>query len=452
MVRNTKGQFVKGKRSDRMWTDKVIYNEFKKAVQETVISLSEDLSSPIIPPVNYYRTHPDYGKICSAMGNHKINRTDLYKKILDELGYPYPEKKSGYYAYGTVFRGWYEFCGFCFMKSWGINLEPTVKPFKNENYINDGLLVDYDIHWEHWGDLNKRNPLKLSLYIENGLNLLSTYDVECRKNNIFWFYNDLKSKLINLGVTINFEESDNFNPLDLVKGKTLRLKDIYKNVKNFFGDKNPRFHHMNQSLRHQIIHYYNKFSDFIIFCNNNFGEGWDYEEKNDNLCDDPKHLVESMSDLIKSLGRFPTVNEMRNNGHQQSVDKIHLHGGTESFKRNLYEDGKYVNYVIEILGNENTPYDKVYDFSNKELFDWAVKYVTKLNSGEFPKDYRKLMKLWKHSEVAKFLSFSIRENGVSKYNSWSDFQERYFGNTHTKSKRFKDFFGGLPKLVKGSVC
>lgn len=438
MVRNTKGQFVKGERSDRKWTDEVIYTEFKKAVKETISKLSEDSNSPIVPPVIFYRSHPEYRKICGAMGNHKINRTNLYKKILDELGYLYPEKKSGYYAYGTVFRGWYEFCGFCFIKSWEINIEPTIKPFNGKNFINDGLLTDYQIHWEHWGDLNKKNPIKEGLYKKNNLKLLSTYDIEARKNNIFWFYNDLKSKLINLGVTINFEEPDNFNPLDLVKGKTLRLKDIYQNVKKFCGDKNPRLHHLSSSLFHQVTHYFGKFSDFVIFCNNNFAESWDYQEKNNNLCDDPKHLVESMSDLIKSLGRFPTVNEMRNEGHQQSVDKIHLHGGTESFKRNLFENGRYVNYVINILGEEKTPYDKMYDFSNETLFDWAVNHITKLNGGQFPKDNRKLRKLWNIDEVAKFLNLSINKSGSSKYNSWSEFQKDYFGNTHTESKRFKD--------------
>ena len=92
-MRDSKGQFVKGKRLDRKWTEQRIHDEFKVAVQQTIISLSDDIESPIIPPVQYFRTHPEYGKICSAMANHGINRTSLYKQILDELNFPYPEKK-----------------------------------------------------------------------------------------------------------------------------------------------------------------------------------------------------------------------------------------------------------------------------------------------------------------------------------------------------------------------
>lgn len=433
-MRDSKGQFVKGKRLDRKWTEQRIHDEFKVAVQQTIISLSDDIESPIIPPVQYFRTHPEYGKICSAMANHGINRTSLYKQILDELNFPYPEKKSGYYAYDTVFRGWYEFCGFCFIKAWGINIEPTVKPFNDENYINDGHLTDYDIHWEHWGELNKKNPQKVKLYNERNLKLLSTYNIEASKNNIFWFYNDLKSKLIDMGVVINFNENEGFNPLDLVKGKTLRLKDIYNNVKTFFGDENPRLNQMSSSLFYQVTRYFGKFSDFINFCNDNFKESWVYQEKNME-CGDPEYCVNLMSDFIKNIGRFPTAHEMRNNGFQCVVDALHKHGGTESFKRNLYEVGNNFNLVYNILGND-TPYDKTYDFRDENLFEWSIKYITN-KLGEFPKYDRELRR---HSEddVCKFFLMSFKQNSrMTKYKSWGEFQKKYFNNTSSIDKQFK---------------
>ena len=80
----------------------------------------------------------------------------------------------------------------------------------------------------------------------------------------------------------------------------------------------------------------------------------------------------------------------------------------------------------------------MYDFSNQNLFDWAIKYVTDLCGGEFPKDSRKLKKLGETDEVSKYLLFSIRKNGNSKYKTWSEFQEDYFANSHTKHKRFKE--------------
>ena len=41
--------------------------------------------------------------------------------------------------------------------------------------------------------------------------------------------------------------------------------------------------------------------------------------------------------------------------------------GTVSFKRNLYENGVFVNHVIDVLGEDKTPFDKMYDFSNQNL-------------------------------------------------------------------------------------
>ncbi len=436
-LRNTRGQFLKGKNPNRYWTESRIESEFKKAVKKTIESISEDLSSPVIPPVQYFRTHPDYKKILSAINNHKINRTSLYKKILDELGYPYPEKKSGYYAFGTVFRGWYEFCGFCFLKSWGLNVEPTIKPFETKNFINDGFLTDYQIHWEHWGELNNRNSEKLELYQSQGYKLVSTFDVEARQNNILWFYHDLKNKLLEMGVSITFIETENFNPLDLVKGKTIKLHDIYKNVKSFFGDENPKIHLMTSSLQHQVVNYFGKFSKFVEFCNKNYNESWIYQEKNYN-CSDPKYCVEIMSELIKSICRFPTANEMRQNGFQCVVQSLEKHNGTESFKRNLFEDGPFVKYVIDILGEENTPYDKMYDFSKDEIFDWAVEYVKKVNSGVFPKYGRELKKLSETDKVCEYLYYSIRKNGNSKYDTWTEFQKDYFGNYESEEKQFKE--------------
>jgi hypothetical protein len=433
-MRDVKGQFLKGKRLDRKWTEQRIHDEFKTVVQETITLLSEDIKSPVIPPVQYFRTHPEYGKICSAMGNHGINRTSLYKQILDELNFPYPEKKSGYYAYGTVFRGWYEFCGFCFIKAWGINIEPTVKPFNDENYINDGHLTDYDIHWEHWGELNKKNPKKVKLYNDRNLKLLSTYNTEVSKNNIFWFYNDLKSKLIDMGIEINFIENEGFNPLDLVKGKTLRLKDIYNNVKTFFGYENPRINQMNSSLFHQVTNYFGKFSDFINFCNNNFGESWVYQKKTFE-CNEVEYCVDIMGDLIKSLGKFPTAEEMRNNGFDFVVSSLHKHGGTETFKRNLYEVGNNFNLVYNVLG-DNAPYDKMYDFRDKKLFEWAINYITN-KLGEFPKYNRTLRKHW-DDDVCRYFLLSLNENSrMTKYKSWGDFQKSYFNNTSSINKQFK---------------
>jgi hypothetical protein len=423
-MRNDKGQFLSGVHHNEIWNIDSIYSELKDAVQITVDKFG------FAPPFVYFRNHPEYGKITSAIANRKLSRSEWYKKVLDELGYDYPEKKSGYYLDGNVFRGFYEFVAFCFMKAWGVNIDGNPKVF--ENYLADGYLVDYNIYWEHWGGLNKRNDYKKEQYLKLGYNLISTYDDDCSKKGVDWFYTHLKELLLTNGVDIKFNEGKDFSPLDLITGKVLKLEDIYNNVKSYFGSENPRYHTLSPTLRHQVTHYFSKFSTFVKYCNKHFNETWVYEEKTFE-CNDVNYCVRVMSDLIKTLNRFPTVDEMRKNGFQNVVNFLPKHGGTESFKRNLYEAGENYHLIHEILG-DSAPYDKLYDFSNEDVFKWAVSYITK-KLGKFPQ-YQRELKKHSHDDVCMFFYLSIRKNGNSKYKTWGEFQVDYFGDDSSSKKKF----------------
>lgn len=425
-MRNSKGQFEKGVPHNQIWDLDSIKFELKSAVKITVDKFG------FAPPFIYFRNHPEYRKITSAISNRKLSRSKFYKEVLDELGYDYPEKKSGYYLDGNVFKGFYEFVGFCFMKAWGLKIDGNPKVF--ENYLADGHLVEYNIYWEHWGGLNKRNEYKKEQYSKLGYNLISTYDDDCSKKGIDWFYTNLKELLLTNGVEIKFNEDENFSPLDLITGKVLKLEDIYINVKNYFGDQNPRYTTLNASLRHQVTHYFGKFSTFVKYCNKHFNETWVYEEKTFE-CNDVNYCVTVMSDLIRTLHRFPTADEMRKNGFQNVISSLPKHGGTESFKRNLYEVGENFHLIYKILG-DSAPYDKLYDFSNNDVFEWAVSYIIR-KLGKFPKYQGQLIK---HSDddVCKFFCFSIRENGNSKYKTWGEFQLDYFKDDSSSNNKFLD--------------
>ena len=110
-MKNEKGQFIKGFHYNEKWNLALIDFELKSAVKTTVEKFG------FAPPFTFFRTHPEYRKITCAIANRKLSRSKIYKKVLDELGYNYPEKKSGYYLDGNIFRGFYEFISFCFMKA-----------------------------------------------------------------------------------------------------------------------------------------------------------------------------------------------------------------------------------------------------------------------------------------------------------------------------------------------
>lgn len=434
-MRNSKGQFEKGFHHNLKWNEKTLIQDFEKEVLIQLQKLQGEKSKICVPPVNYFRNHPITRKHCSGFANRKLNRTKIYHEILIKNGYTLPEKTSGYWIDETVFRGFNEFIAYCFMKAWGLNIIGNPKVFGN--YIADGYLVDYDLYWEHWGELNKRNDLKKQKYSEFEYNLISTQDSDATKNGVIWFYYHLKNLLLNKGVEISFEEGKNFHPFDLVRGKILLLDDIAKEVLEIFPNEQPKgniLKQKNHPLFCRVIDYFHKWTDFIIYLNTHFSKNYEILDKDYNVSD-INYVVEKLTPTILKLKRFPTAAEIREEQDLSNLAcaiNIH-HGGYESFRRNLYEVGNNFNYVLNILG-EDAPFDKTYDFSKDEVFDWAVSYITK-KLGKFPKYSGQLRKYW-DDDVCKYFFLSIRKNGSSKYDAWGDFQKKYFNDDSSSKKKF----------------
>ena len=417
------------------WTEEKMFQELETAVK----SFIELTGFP--PTVQNLRQHPSYNRIISAFKNRKkqYNLPDILNNILKKMGLHYP-KESGYIVYGAHFQGFYEAVGFCFMKSWGLNVDPQPKIF--DKYKSDGYLIDYGIYWEHWGELNKNNPEKKRLYEETNTRLISTYNSEVYKKGIKFYYYELKNLLISSGVIINFSEEENFNPLTLVKGVMVNLKWIYNEYKKQFGNQSPTaklFKYNNSPLIHRIRSYFGGLNEFVTYCNENFNEEWVYDERNYNG-DNIEYVIQTITPIISELKRFPTANELRDNKLGNVVDSIlKYHGGLETFKRNEYEKGVNFKYVYNILG-ENTPYDKIFDFSDEKVFDWAVNFIKQKNGGVFPKYSSQLLSFAKanNCKVSEYFYYSIRKNGNSKFNTWSEFQEKYFNLTDSKERQFKE--------------
>jgi hypothetical protein len=429
-MRNSKGQFIKGVPAhNKIWTDEKIYNELIGAVSTIHNKIG------FAPVFAFFGKHEKYKTLFSAIKSNIQKPLLMYKKVLDDLGFEYPEKKSGYYLDGVVCTGFYEFVGHCFMKYWDIKVIPHPDVF--ENYIGDGYLSDYGLYWEHWGGLNKRNPYKQEQYCKLGFKLISTFDNDCQNKGLHWWYYHLKQVLIDNGVKINFQEPVDFDPLDCIHGKILTLKDIYLSVKSKFNETNPRLTQLDGHDRHTVLHYFGKFSSFISYCNKNFGESWIYQEKDENMTD-VHYCIKLLTPLISKLKRFPTDREMVGKLKNVSRAIIKHHGGLENFKKNLYDEGEYFYLVLNILGDETPLNDRVYDFRNDNLFDWAIQYITELFGGTFPKYSYDLKKRF-DDDICKYFYLAIRPNNpMTKYNSWSEFMENYFSDNSSSLKRFKD--------------
>lgn len=430
-MRNAKGQFVKGSNGHyKKWSKEKMFSDLLKSIKEVYDKTG------FVPVFTFFTKHPKYKSLASAIKQNKyIKPLELYKNVLDELGLDYPEKRSGYYLDGVVCTGFYEFAGHCFLKEWGVKTQPHPDVF--ENYVGDGYLTDYDFYWEHWGGLNKQNEYKKTQYQKLGYKLISTYDNDCQRKGLYWWYYNFKETLIKSGVNIEFIEPINFDPVDLLHGKLLTLKDIYKNVKNKFKDSNPRLTQLNGTDRHAVLHYFGKFSSFVSYCNKNFGESWVYEEKDMNMTD-VHYCIELLTPLISKLKRFPTDREMVGKLKNVSSAIIRHHGGLENFKKNLYDEGDYFYLVQNILGDETPLNDRVYNFRNDDLFNWAIQYITELFGGTFPKYSYDLMKRF-DDDICKYFYLAIRPNNpMTKYNSWPEFMEDYFSDNSSSLKRFKN--------------
>ena len=440
---------------NKIYTKEYCEIELRKMVKEVTDVIG------FAPPYQYFRQSNKYKNRADGIRGFYGSIITEYKKVLTELGFDYPEKKSGYYIDDIIIRGFYEFCGYNFIKLWGLKFEPHPKVFNRS--IGDGLFLDYNLYWEHWGRVGKnknRNKLKRLNYMKNGLSLISTYDVNVQKNGLEWFYSHLKNTLISLGVKIDYNEPEDFNPIDVVRGQCLTYESVYQNVKDFFGNDEPKLHLLNGSLRYQVLHYFNKYSKFIEYCNKHFSTNWSYQEK-DYEVQDVNHCINKIKPLIIELKRFPTDREMIEKGLGYIGDAIiSWHGGFDNFKKNYFEEGEYYHLIKNILGDETPQDEKTIRYDDPDIFKRGVEYTTEYFNGVFPtysREIRDNKEVWGKDKVICHLYLSLRRGrNKGMYGSWSEFQKEYFGRTDSEEKQFKDItsydcYFIIRKLIENNV-
>jgi hypothetical protein len=292
-----------------------------------------------------------------------------------------PEPNKTYYKDNEVFRGFYEFVGYCLIKSWGINITPVVKVDK---YISDGYLNDINTYWEHWGGLNKNNNDKKEHYINHNLNLIETLDSECQKNGIEYLYNQLRNCLTQYGYKIN--EYDVDGVYQVIKNDVKQFDGVVKEIiaylkknkltKNF-SENNLRNDKGNKIMSHIVKYFDGKITLLKDYLNKHHKFNFFIKAKNGSY-KDINHLIKNITPYIKKYGRVLTQDEFaKENRNDIAVQIKRLLGGFETLRRNEIEEGKYFYIVKDILGDDS-PYDKQlvwgeeYELTVKKVLDYYI--------------------------------------------------------------------------------
>ena len=350
----------------------------------------------------------------------------LYYKILKKNNLPLP-KDNGYYKDGLYFRGFYEFCGYVFIKYWNINFihEPPYLE-KYGRYKADGIFTDLNIYWEHESTLNKNNKLKDKYSKKEKIERFKTYDIKCQNKGIIYLYGELRNFLISKGINIPLLDCDNI--LNLIKndfGFDNELTDIIEIIKknnweylikseSWGSDDGVKIlmlvrRYFNGSVL-DFKKYLNKHRNFNYKITAHPGS---YKNKD--------YIKKQIIPIIKKYNRVPTDKEFTKMGRNDILIMVkRTLGGIGELRRNHIQEGKYVHWIYEILGKENTPYDKLLNWVDYEKTVQNILNYWGDNNVELPKIFNDLRYEKRFKLLGRPLHTKVSENG-----GWWKFKNQF---------------------------
>lgn len=328
------------------------------------------------------------------------NRNQFYLDFLKENGFPEPD--GGLFKDGVLFRGHYEYVGYCFVKAWGINIIPIKKVGK---YYSDGYFMDIDTYWEHWGGLNKNNAIKKKLYKKNKLKLFETYDGECIKHGkgYEYLYNTMRNFFINNGYDIpQYNKNELYkllrkevptfeNMLDWVVNTIRNEPSLQKELttkrlsKFYYGQKIMSF----------FAKHFNGISNFKEYLNEEYNFNYKIERHvNKHYYLNEENLFRELTPIVKKYGRLPSKVELSAEGRRDIVMFITKHfGGFKDMRRNEIHIGKYFHIIDDMLDGK-APWDL--------KIDWDT---------DIDDTIRKIIQYWKDKDIELPYYFSdLRDN------------------------------------------
>jgi hypothetical protein len=344
----------KGQNPSGTWTNGHLISEMKSLILKVYQKTNLTLTS-----TSYFYWD---SKLLNAWFKKIDNPSETIYRIISELKLPDPTTNL-YIKDGKIFRGFREFVGYCLIQHWNVPFEYSPKVF--DNYYSDGYFIELNTHWEHWGELNKNNSIKKTLYDKSSFGLFETFDKECRTKGIEFLYNTLRDFLISNGYKIPVMTHSEI--LDTIKGNMSNFEniigDIITSLKNNGWDKKLVETELRPNKEGNIIlSFINKFFNCSIlnfkeYLNTNYGFQYKVTAKRGSY-NDINHFIKIITPIVKELGYVPTQKyfaEVKKNDIPVMASRFC--GGLNNLRRNEVEEGEYYFIVKDILG-DNAPYDR----------------------------------------------------------------------------------------------
>lgn len=352
----------------------------------------------------------------------------LKRKFNVEVSYGYRNKD------GELFRGFYEFVLSSFLTYHNVNIN-FHKYILNSGFITDGYFTDFDIWWEHYGDLNKNNDIKNIVYKDNNLSLIVTDDKITRKLSLVDLYSyflETFKKIIGIN-----HKSLSFNEICQII-EDYSLTNTIKQEKELLVSLVKKYIDENDIGIEQQVRNYGKGHDawsIISFMNKYFGgsaynlQKWLNDEHNFNFKLKlpngywliKENCLNKIKEIISDLGYLPPQTWFSENGLSRLYKMINVFwGGISAFRRNTLYEGNMIDFVYNILGEEKTPYDLEYNWNNQRTYIDTINYVNKIGFSITTAQSLNDLK-----EVTNGLTTSLRAslNPKNKKNYYTKFSE-----------------------------
>lgn len=365
--------------------------------------------------------------VTNAWFNKLKTPSEDFYQLINELNLPSP-KTHCYIKDCKIFRGFFEFVGYCLISKWGVPFDYS--PLVFEKYYSDGYFSDLKVHWEHWGGLNKNNKLKKQLYEDANLGLFETYDEECQEKGISHLYKSLRNFFISNGYEI--PEMSNDEVLDVVVGGMTDYDTLLDTVLTIIKDNEWDKKIVETELRQTkdgifILSFINKFHnhsilDFKQHLNNKHGFNYSVTAKRGSY-KNYDYFVEQIKPFIEEFGYIPTQEYFTKINRTDIVNMFtRLAQGPNNLKRNQIEEGKYY-YLVKDLYLSEPPYDRqlIWD-GDVNYHNNVLKVLNYFKSLNLP--FPKVMNEFRHNPLFSTFGPSLH-SAISRNGGWEVFVSKY---------------------------
>ena len=418
---------IKGEKPNGYWTIDTMKSELKEVItkyynETNIIPLITVISNELISGFS------------NILYRFVDNPTQFYLDFLTENGFPPPD--DSLFKDGVLFRGHYEYVGYCFVEAWGINVVPTKKM---DRYYSDGYFVDIDTYWEHWGELNKNNSKKKWLYKKNKLNLFETYDSECSKfgKGYEYLYNQMRDFFVSKGYDI--PEYNKNELYSLLKKEVVTFETTLNWVVSLLRERPTLSDNVTVKkllkidLGSKVIFFGNKhfngISNFKEYLNEHYGFTYPVQKHKDKYYYlSEENLFRELTPIVKKYGRLPGRLELVAEG-RRDIDRFikRQFGGFKDMRRNEIHIGEYFHIINDMLDGK-APWDLKIDWdTDKEDTVRKIIEYWKSNNINLPHYFNDLEDEKIYGKLGRQLYNTICHREQNKFNitGWTDFKRKF---------------------------